>query len=95
MKIIFNKEEDMNRYIERFLDNSERLCIQHLSPTGPIPLEECEKYDAVGCLKCLEDHGIEFTYVKNCTECAKTSTCTQYYRNDLISQLGTCNPVPR
>lgn len=107
MKMIFNKEEDMNNFIKRVLELKENLytinenkrtykdtcigCIINPDTLG------CYKYifTPKSCVSCFENNYIELSYVKNCTECAKTSTCTQYYRNDLVSGFGTCSPIPK
>lgn len=97
MKIIFDKEEDMNWFIrDQLSDLKGLLCVGHF--ISPPTLEECFKYDVYAhdkCLQCFKDHNIELTYVKSCTECAKTLTCKNYYRNDLISKLGTCSPISK
>ena len=90
MKMIFNKEEDMNNFIKRVLGLKENLYIVN---------ENDGTYEntCVGCIINPDILGcyIELSYVKNCTECAKTSICTQYYRNDLVSGFGTCSPIPK
>lgn len=81
MKIIFDKEEDMNKFLD-----SDFTCINIVK----IPDEECDLYDG-NCKKCILDH-IEVTYVKNCNECANTCSCKAYYRGDLVNKLIKCEP---
>ena len=81
MKIIFDKEEQMNLFL------NQEGCVDTILG---IPGEKCDSYDG-NCKKCILDH-IDITYVKNCTECAKTSSCKSYYRGDLVNKLIKCEP---
>lgn len=81
MKIIFDKEEQMNFFL------NQAGCADTILY---IPREKCDSY-AGNCKKCILDH-IEVTYVKNCTECAKSDSCKAYYRGDLVNKLIKCEP---
>lgn len=84
MKIIFDTKEQMDFFL-----NPEVGCTDTILD---IPKEECDSYYKNGnCKKCILDH-IEVTYVKNCTECAKTSSCRGYYRGDVFNKLIKCEP---
>lgn len=80
MKIIFEKEEQMNFFLKHGCTDT----------ILDIPVEKCDSYD-LNCKKCILDH-IDVTYVKNCTECAKSDSCKAYYRGDLVNKLIKCEP---
>ena len=84
MKIIFDTEEHMNRCL---MGGYGMPCAGDFFSISDA---KCDSYNG-NCKKCILDH-IDVTYVKNCTECAKTGSCKSYYRGDLVNKLIKCEP---
>ena len=80
--IVFEKEEKMKEFLVS-------------CKPGTCPLEESSNCDS-NCDKCEAKKNLEVDYVKDCTECAKRSTCKACcYRNDLFmaAPMGPlCDP---
>lgn len=84
MNIKFRKEEEMKEFLA--------ACKPETCPLEQMAFPDgCDK----NCDQCEAKKDLEVDYVKNCTECAKYSTCRAYYRNDLVmaAPMGPlCDP---
>lgn len=86
MKIVFDTKEQMERFLEKFENSLSDIIIDYCNTVAG----RCSDYN--GCVDCLRKN-IDITYVKNCRECAKDSSCTDaYYRGDLVNKVIKCKP---